>query len=91
MRLAVKSITEVKHLMMIIIILIIIIIIIIRIFTQDNPSVHCIVFNGVLHIELSQFCGGRKQECPEETVEVRLRSTENSIHIQHCSRGGRRD
>ena len=30
----------------------IIIIIIIRIFTQDNPSVHCTVINGVLHIEL---------------------------------------
>ena len=29
-----------------------IIIIIIRIFTQDNPSVHCTVINGVLHIEL---------------------------------------
>ena len=32
--------------------IIIIIIIIIRIFTQDNPSVHCTVINGVLHIEL---------------------------------------
>ena len=29
------------------------IIIIIRIFTQDNPSVHCTVINGVLHIELN--------------------------------------
>ena len=28
-------------------------IIIIRIFTQDNPSVHCTVINGVLHIELN--------------------------------------
>ena len=28
-------------------------IIIIRIFTQDNPSVHCTVMNGVLHIELN--------------------------------------
>ena len=27
--------------------------IIIRIFTQDNPSVHCTVINGVLHIELN--------------------------------------
>ena len=26
---------------------------IIRIFTQDNPSVHCTVINGVLHIELN--------------------------------------
>ena len=31
----------------------IIIIIIIRIFTQDNPSVHCTVINEVLHIELN--------------------------------------
>ena len=30
-----------------------IIMIIIRIFTQDNPSVHCTVINGVLHIELN--------------------------------------
>jgi len=37
----------------IIIIIIIIMIIIIRIFTQDNPSVHCTVINGVLHIELN--------------------------------------
>jgi len=29
------------------------IIIIIRIFIQDNPSVHCTVINGVLHIELN--------------------------------------
>ena len=28
-------------------------IIIIRIFTQDNPSVHCTAINGVLHIELN--------------------------------------
>jgi len=28
-------------------------IIIIRIFTQDNPSAHCTVINGVLHIELN--------------------------------------
>ena len=31
----------------------VLIIIIIRIFTQDNPSVHCTVINGVLHIELN--------------------------------------
>ena len=30
-----------------------IIIIIIRIFTHDNPSVHCTAINGVLHIELN--------------------------------------
>ena len=29
------------------------VIIIIQIFTQDNPSVHCIAINGVLHIELN--------------------------------------
>ena len=29
------------------------IIIIIRIFTQDNPSVHCTAINGVLHTELN--------------------------------------
>ena len=55
------------------------IIIIIRIFTQDNPSVLCTAINGVLHIDSelrSQFCGGRKPECPEKTLEVRLRSTE---------------
>ena len=34
--------------------------IIIRIFTQDNPSVH----------------GGRKPECPEKTLEVSLRVTQ---------------
>ena len=34
--------------------------IIIRIFTQDNPSVH----------------GGRKPECPEKTLEVSLRLTQ---------------
>ena len=34
-------------------IIIIIIIIIIRIFTQDSPSVHCTVINGVLRIELN--------------------------------------
>ena len=26
--------------------------------------------------DFEQFCGGRKPECPEETLEVRLRSTE---------------
>ena len=26
---------------------------IIRMFTQDNPLVHCTVINGVLHIELN--------------------------------------
>ena len=26
---------------------------IVRIFTQDNPSVHCTAINGVLHIELN--------------------------------------
>ena len=30
-----------------------IIMIIIRIFTQDNPSVHFTVMNGILHIELN--------------------------------------
>ena len=29
-------------------------IIIIRIFTQDSPSVHCTVINGVVHIELNE-------------------------------------
>ena len=39
----------------------------------------------------SHFCGGRKPECPEKTLEVRSEIDSNSIHIQHCSRGGRRD
>ena len=30
----------------------------------------------ILNETRSQFCGGRKPECPEETLEVRLRSTE---------------
>ena len=53
---------------------------IVRVFTQDNHSVHCTAINGVLHIELIktriQFCGGRKPESPEKTLKVRLRSTE---------------
>ena len=30
----------------------------------------------ILNYTRNQFCGGRKPECPEETLEVRLRSTE---------------
>ena len=30
----------------------------------------------ILNQTRSQFCGGRKPECPEETLKVRLRSTE---------------
>ena len=30
-------------------------------------------------------------ECPEETLEVRLRSTETQSTNNTCSRGGRRD
>ena len=30
----------------------------------------------MLNYARSQFCGGRKPECPEKTLEVRLRSTE---------------
>ena len=30
----------------------------------------------ILNYTKNQFCGGRKPECPEETLEVRLRSTE---------------
>ena len=39
----------------------------------------------------SQFRGGRKPECPEETLEVRLRSTETQSTDYICSRGERRD
>ena len=54
------------------------------------------VFREVPHpIELeytrSQFWGGRKPECPEETLEVRLRSTETQSTYNIGSRGGRRD
>ena len=37
-------------------------IIIIRIFTQDNPSVHCTVINGVLDIELNWESILRREE-----------------------------
>ena len=30
----------------------------------------------ILNYTRNQFCGGRKPECPEETLEIRLRSTE---------------
>ena len=39
----------------------------------------------------SQFWWGRKPECPEETLEVKLRSTETQSTYNICSRGGRRD
>ena len=39
----------------------------------------------------SQFWGGRKRECPEKTLEVRLRSTETQSTYNICSRGGRHD
>ena len=39
----------------------------------------------------SQFWGGRKPDCPEKTLEVRLRSTETQFTYYICSRGGRRD
>ena len=39
----------------------------------------------------SQFWGGRKPECPEKTLRVRLRSTEIQPTCNICSRGGRRD
>ena len=39
----------------------------------------------------SQFSGGRKPECPEETLEVRLRPTETQSTYYICSRGERRD
>ena len=32
----------------------------------------------ILNYTRNQFCGGRKPECPEETLEVRLRSTVNA-------------
>ena len=41
--------------------------------------------NGLL------FLWGRKPECPEETLEIRLRSTETQSTYNICSRGGRRD
>ena len=37
------------------------------------------------------FRGGRKPECSEETLEVRLRSTETQSTDYICSRGERRD
>ena len=40
---------------------------------------------------LSQFWWGRKPECPEETLEVKLRSTETQSTYNICSWGGRRD
>ena len=33
----------------------------------------------ILNLARSQFCGGRKLECPEKTLEVRLRSTYNIV------------
>ena len=47
-------------------------IIIIIIIIITTTSVQCTV--GVLHIELN--CGGRKPDCLEKTLKVRLRSTE---------------
>ena len=46
--------------------------------------------NGVLFLWVN-FWGGRKPECPEETLEVRLRSTETQSTYNTCSRGGRRE
>ena len=54
----------------------IVIIIIIRIFTQDSPSVHCTVINGVLHIELNYESILRREETgvpggnPRSQVEI---------------------
>ena len=49
---------------------------IIGILILDNPSVQSTVINGVLQIGLkSQFWGGRKPECLEKIIEVRLRSS----------------
>ena len=39
----------------------------------------------------SQFRGGRKPECPDETLEVRLRSTETQSTYNICSSGEMRD
>ena len=47
--------------------------------------------NGVLILLGVDFCGGRKPECPEKTLEVRLRSTETQSTNNIFSRGGRRD
>ena len=72
------------------------------IFTQEAPLTRkwfsgrsCIRSNwnklGVSFEEGGNRSAWRKPECPEETLEVRLRSTETQSTYNIFSRGGRRD
>ena len=73
--------------------------VVVMIFTQEAPPTRkwfsgrsCIRSNWNYKLRLGvNFEEGGNRECPEETLEVRLRSTETQSTYNICSRSGRRD
>ena len=62
------------------------------IFIQDNPSVQSTVINGLLQIgDLASILRREETGVPGENPRSQVEIDWNSIHMQHCSRGGRCD